>query len=36
MAHVLEHLVSVSGDLDHAPIIPGQMIEEMIQSLEDE
>ena len=34
--HVLEHLTSVSGDLDHAPISPSTMISEMINALPDE
>ena len=34
--HVLEHLTSVSGDLDHLPISPSTMISEMINALPDE
>ena len=34
--HVLEHLTSVSGDLDHAPISPSTMISEMISFLPDD
>ena len=34
--HVLEHLTSVSGDLDHLPINPSTMISEMINALPDE
>jgi hypothetical protein len=34
--HVLEHLKSVSGDLDHLPISPSTMISEMINALPDE
>ena len=34
--HVLEHLTSVSGSLDHVPISPSTMISEMINALPDE
>ena len=34
--HVLEHLTTVSGDLDHAPISPSTMTSEMISSLPDD
>ena len=33
---VLEHLTSVGGDLDNAPINPSQMLSEMISSLPDD
>ena len=33
---VLEHLTSVGGDLDNAPISPSQMQSEMISSLPDD
>ena len=33
---VLQHLTSVSGDEDHAPIVPGTLIAEMISSLPDD
>ena len=34
--HLVEHLTSVSGSLDHAPISPSTMISEMISSLPDD
>jgi hypothetical protein len=33
---LFEHLTMVSGDLDHAPIVPGTLIAEMISSLPDD
>ena len=33
---VLEHLTSVSGSLDNAPISPSQMLSEIISSLPDD
>ena len=33
---LFEHLTSVSGDENHSPIVPGNMIGEMINALPDE
>jgi len=34
--HVLEHLTSVSGSLDHLPISPSTMIADMVNALPDD